>query len=107
MGTSRPGTACWSARTAYLCTAWEESRARDVVFSDAFYFIVGPAMEVERHCDATRTLRAPQGFAQRVAGAVGLERVDLKTHFALWALRRACSATLYGALLQAHLVDWE
>src|SRR6185503_3583907 len=100
-GDFAPWNCAWTTRGLFVYD-WEDSRARDAAFGDAFHFVAGPAAEVEPYPNPARTLRLALGFARRAATAIGLERIDLNTHFALWALRRAGSVALYGAMLRAH-----
>ena len=62
---------------------WEASQPQGLALSDAFYYLIAPALLVQRKPDANKTLKAALQWVDRVCAAAGLE-VDARVYLALW-----------------------
>lgn len=104
-GDFAPWNCSWTDRGLFVFD-WEESRAQDLAFGDAFYYAIAPALHVQGKLDAPKTLEAALCLAQQVATESGMGKVDVRLYLALWLMARLNQASLYGELLVLLERDW-
>ena len=73
---------------------------------DAFYYVMAPALEVERKPSAQRTLDSTLRFAQRVALSSPLKECDFRIYLSVWLMRRVGEARFYGEVLELLERKW-
>ncbi len=104
-GDFAPWNCTWTRQGLFVFD-WEESKKQDLAFSDAFYYVVAPALHVQGKPDAHQTVMAALHLARRAADAGGLDWVDLRIYLALWLIQRAGNAVFYKDMLQSLASDW-
>lgn len=96
-GDFAPWNCAWTAQGLFVFD-WEESREQGLALGDAFYYVIAPALLVQRNLSAAKTLEAALSMASRVAEASG-GQLDSRVYLALWLLRQVGKADLYGELM--------
>jgi hypothetical protein len=104
-GDFSPWNCAWTEQGLFVFD-WEESREQDLAFGDAFYYIVAPALLVQRNADAHETLEEILRFAGAVAEAGAISPGDVRVYLALWLLRRVGQADFYDELLVLLERNW-
>lgn len=95
-GDFAPWNCAWTNQGLFVFD-WEESAEDGLALQDAFYYVIAPALLVQRNVSAIETLSAVFCFANRVIEASGM-KLDIRIYLALWLLTRAGRAKLYGEL---------
>lgn len=104
-GDFAPWNCSWSEDGLFVYD-WEASQAHDLAFGDAFYYVMAPALEVERKPSAQRTLDSTLRFAQRVALSSPLKECDFRIYLSVWLMRRVGEARFYGEVLELLERKW-
>jgi len=95
----------WSAQGLFVFD-WEASREQDLAFGDVFYYVIAPALLIQRNPHVQETLDAALFLAQQVAESANMAGVDCRMYLALWLLGRVGEASLYGELLKLLEGNW-
>jgi hypothetical protein len=95
----------WSAQGLFVFD-WEASREQDLAFGDVFYYVIAPALLIQRNPHVQETLDAALFLAQQVAESADMAGVDCRLYLALWLLGRVGEASLYGELLKLLEGNW-
>lgn len=96
-GDFAPWNCSWSAQ-GFFVFDWEASRAQDLAFGDVFYYVVAPALLVQRNPSAQGALQSALRLARQVAESGDMTEVDCRIYLAIWLLGRAGEGSLYGDL---------
>jgi hypothetical protein len=79
---------CFWTRQGLFVFDWEESRQHDIALSDAFRYVVIPAILVGRRFHPKTTLEEAIHLGIRVADQAGLHDLDVNAYLALWLVDR-------------------
>jgi hypothetical protein len=104
-GDFAPWNCAWTEK-GFFVFDWEESRQQAVAFGDVFYYVVAPALLIERNPSARRILSSSLHFAEQVASAGRINDVDIRGYLALWLLGRVGQGGLYSELLHLLNMEW-
>lgn len=108
-GDFAPWNSAWTDKGLFVFD-WEASRPHQLAFSDAFHYVVAPALLVDQRASPADVVAQALDFASIVAGKMGLPSVDLPTHLAVWLLATKVKrpAPLLDALLAeaAARIKW-
>jgi hypothetical protein len=67
---------------------WEDSVSWAPAYSDAFHFVVAPALHVARNPDPQKVSKVAKIFASEVARAAGLDIADIPLCWEVWLLEQ-------------------
>jgi hypothetical protein len=95
----------WSPQGIFVFD-WETSRAQELAFCDSFYYVIAPALLLQRKPHVQETLDAALFLAQQVAESADMAEVDCRIYLALWLMARVAEASLYGDLLKLLERNW-
>jgi hypothetical protein len=104
-GDFAPWNCSWTEQGLFVFD-WEESQTQDLALSDAFYYVVAPALYVAREPDPVRTVQNALNFALRVAFDGEFKEADLKVYLALWILQHFDKSPIMNSMLQVHFQAW-
>lgn len=104
-GDFAPWNCAWTNQGLFVFD-WEESEVDGLALQDAFYYVIAPALLVQRNASATETLNEVFCFANQVVEASGM-KLDIQLYFALWLLTRSGRAKLYGELCVLLAQRWQ
>jgi len=104
-GDFAPWNCIWTDQGLFVFD-WEESEADGLALQDAFYYIIAPALLVQRNASAIETLDAVFCFANRVVEISGM-KLDIRIYLALWLLARVGRAELYDELCVLLAQRWQ
>ena len=104
-GDFAPWNCIWTDQGLFVFD-WEESEADGLALQDAFYYVIAPALLVQRNASVTETFNTVFCFANRVVEASGT-KLDIQLYFALWLLARAGRAKLYDELCVLLAQRWQ
>jgi len=104
-GDFAPWNFAWTAK-GFFVFDWEESAEDGLALQDAFYYVIAPALLVQRNASVTETFNAVFCFANRVVEASGT-KLDIQLYFALWLLARVGRAKLYDELCVLLAQRWQ
>ncbi len=101
-GDFTPWNCSWTD-AGFFVFDWEEGRPGQLACSDAFSYVIAPALLIERRADPVRVVTNALELAGRVARRIALTPSDLPIHLAAWLLAR--SAKQYEPRLVALLAE--
>lgn len=104
-GDFAPWNCAWTDK-GFFVFDWEESREQTLALGDAFYYVISPALHIQRRPNAKKTLAMALLVAGQVATAGGLGNLDIRLYLALWLLGRVNTAPLYAEMLVLLEQDW-
>lgn len=109
-GDFAPWNCSWTTQ-GFFVFDWEESRKWDVALGDAFYWIVGPAIWVQRSFRPPVVEENALEFADSVAQCAKLQIDDMHLYWTLWLLDRIArtgepARSKYLLLLQRAAHAW-
>ena len=104
-GDFAPWNCIWTDQNLFVFD-WEESEADGLALQDAFYYVIAPALLVQRKASAAETLNAVFCFANRVVEASG-QKLDIRIYLALWLLTHVGRAELYDELCVLLARKWQ
>ena len=104
-GDFAPWNCSWTAQ-GFFVFDWEASRVQDLAFGDAFYYVIAPALLVQRNPHVQEALDAALCLAQQVAESADMPGVDCRIYLALWLMGRVGEASLYSELLKLLERNW-
>jgi hypothetical protein len=84
---------------------WEHASSGELAFSDAFYFVVAPAILID-NSPADIIVRNAIRFASELALRTDSPEADVHIYFALWLLARVSSSAFYVEMLDALNKNW-
>lgn len=96
-GDFAPWNCGWSNQGLFVYD-WEDSHTQGLALGDAFYYVIAPALLLQRKPRAATTLAAVLALAERVAAA-SPATPNVHVQLALWLLGRVGTAPLYDELL--------
>lgn len=86
-GDFAPWNCAWTD-AGFFVFDWEESRPLQLAFSDAYSYVIAPALLLDRGADPARVVDSALDFARRVTERMSLPTEDLPLHLAAWLLTR-------------------
>lgn len=104
-GDFAPWNCAWTNQGLFVFD-WEESQENGLALQDAFYYVIGPALLVQRNASAIETLDAVFCFANRVVEMSEM-KLDIRIYLALWLLTRVGRAKLYDELCVLLAQRWQ
>ena len=104
-GDFAPWNCAWTDSGLFVFD-WEESREQALALGDAFYYVIAPALHIQRRPSAKKTLDTALSLAGLAASAGGLGNLDVRFYLVLWLLERVNTAPLYGEMLVLLERDW-
>lgn len=87
-GDFAPWNCAWTD-AGFFAFDWEESRPLQLAFSDAYSYVIAPALLLDRGADPGRVVDNGLDCARRVAERMSLPTDQLPLHLAAWLLIRA------------------